>query len=249
MTISALLLARPVIRLQPSPRLSTRRSDYCSSTCRSAARSRTLPRRHGAHGRPHVGLGHRVCGWARLRLGDRCLAILGVERDLTCSCSDTSLAPWPSGARVPDVELNPKHDGHHGPAPSLLPVPAWLTTVHLLFHGMDRGHNSHYPGLFLAGFLFFLGFAKATAVFQSPHRSQGAAAGRLLPRRAGDSRGVARKAGGSPRCWPALERTRCFFSSTVLTAFNDNALDPTYLATLVPGFERAAGRSRSSRVR
>ena len=27
--------------------------------------------------------------------------------------------------------------------------------------------NSHYPALFLGGFLFFLGFARATAAYQS----------------------------------------------------------------------------------
>ena len=92
--------------------------------------------------------------------------------------------------------------------------------------------NSHYPALFVGGFLIFLGFAKATAAYQSRIELQGAAAGRLLPRRAGDSRRPARLV-DCARCWPALARTPLFFSSTVLTAFNDNALI-TYLATLVP---------------
>ena len=52
------------------------------------------------------------------------------------------------------------------PAGSLLPVPAWLTAVHLLFMAWTV-INSHYPALFLGGFLIFLGFAKATAVYQS----------------------------------------------------------------------------------
>ena len=47
------------------------------------------------------------------------------------------------------------------------PVPAWITTVHLLF--MARTVISkHYPELFIGGFLFFIGFTQAT----KPHQGK-----------------------------------------------------------------------------
>ena len=48
----------------------------------------------------------------------------------------------------------------------LLPVPAWLTVVHVAFMAWTV-LTSHYPALFLGGFLIFLGFARATAAYQS----------------------------------------------------------------------------------
>ena len=65
---------------------------------------------------------------------------------------------------MPDVE-RPEDERPHA-AGSLLPVPAWLTAVHLLFMAWTV-INSHYPALFIGGFLIFLGFAKATAAYQS----------------------------------------------------------------------------------
>ena len=55
-------------------------------------------------------------------------------------------------------------------------------------HGLDGRSTSHYPALFLGGFLFFLGFARATARVSEPRRAARAAARRLLPRRPGDPR-------------------------------------------------------------
>ena len=45
-------------------------------------------------------------------------------------------------------------------------MPAWLTVVHMLFMAWTV-FNAHYPALFVGGFLFFLGFARATARYQS----------------------------------------------------------------------------------
>jgi hypothetical protein len=45
-------------------------------------------------------------------------------------------------------------------------LPVWLTIVHMLFMAWTV-FNAHYPALFLGGFLFFLGLAKATAAYQS----------------------------------------------------------------------------------
>ena len=68
-------------------------------------------------------------------------------------------------APAADVEQpdDPREARVHG---ALLPVPAWLTAVHLAFMAWTV-FTSHYPALFLGGFLFFLGFAKATSPYQS----------------------------------------------------------------------------------
>src|SRR5262245_54489112 len=50
------------------------------------------------------------------------------------------------------------------PTDARLPVPAWIVAVHILFIAWTV-FNAHYPALFLGGFLFFLGFAKATAAY------------------------------------------------------------------------------------
>ena len=115
-------------------------------------------------------------------------------------------------------------------AETLLPVPAWLVAVHAAFIVWTVA-NAHYPVLFVAGFMFFLGFAKATANYQfrmelrTPLLVGFFLAGLVIH-------------GGLQEWWitPVLESLssgRLFIGATVLTAFNDNALI-TYLATLVP---------------
>jgi hypothetical protein len=94
--------------------------------------------------------------------------------------------------------------------------------------------NSHHPALFLGGFLFFLGFDRATAAystlsdFKTPLLVGFFLAGLVVH-------------GGLQGWWIApvltsLSDTGLFVAATVLTAFNDNALI-TYLATLVPDFD------------
>jgi hypothetical protein len=91
--------------------------------------------------------------------------------------------------------------------------------------------NAHYPALFLGGFLFFLGFDRATAAystlsdFRTPLLVGFFLAGLVVH-------------GGLQAWWIApvlatLSETPLFIGATILTAFNDNALI-TYLATLVP---------------
>ena len=65
---------------------------------------------------------------------------------------------------VPDVDQPEEPVG--GERCPALPVPAWLTVVHLLFMAWTV-LNAHYPVLFVGGFLFFLGFLQATAPYQS----------------------------------------------------------------------------------
>ncbi|MFN7915721.1 MAG: putative Na+/H+ antiporter [Vicinamibacterales bacterium] len=127
-----------------------------------------------------------------------------------------------------DVEL-PDEDVASG-TPSLLPVPAWLTVVHLLFLGFTVV-NAHYPALFLGGFMFFLGFTRATAAYQSQVSLR-------APLLVGFFLGGLVIHGGLQGWWIAptlasLSELPLFLGATLLTAVNDNALI-TYLATLVP---------------
>jgi hypothetical protein len=113
------------------------------------------------------------------------------------------------------------------------PIPVWLTAVHVIFV-VWTVINSHYPALFLGGFLFFLGFARATAAYQSridlraPLLVGFFLAGLVIH-------------GGLQAWWIApilssLSAQGLYFGATILTAFNDNALI-TYLATLVPSLD------------
>jgi predicted cation transporter len=91
--------------------------------------------------------------------------------------------------------------------------------------------NAHYPALFIGGFLFFLGFARATAAYQSRVELR-------TPLLVGFFLAGLVIHGGLQAWWIApvlrsLSETPLFLGATLLTAFNDNALI-TYLATLVP---------------
>ena len=112
------------------------------------------------------------------------------------------------------------------------PVPAWITLVHLLFLGFTVW-MAHYPALFVGGFLFYLAFAQATAHHQSKVEIK-------APLLVGFFLAGLVVHGGLQGWWiepllGSLGEIPLFAGSTILTAFNDNALI-TYLATLVPGF-------------
>jgi hypothetical protein len=131
-------------------------------------------------------------------------------------------------APVPDVDA-PEDDVVAG-TPALLPIPPWITFVHLVFMAWTVV-NSHYPALFLGGFLFFLGFVRATAAYQSRLDLK-------APLLVGFFLGGLVIHGGLQGWWIApvlasLSEVPLFVGATVLTALNDNALI-TYLATLVP---------------
>jgi hypothetical protein len=113
---------------------------------------------------------------------------------------------------------------------SLLPVPAWVVVAHLAFMTWTVA-TAHYSALFIGGFLFFLGFARATAAYQSRVELK-------TPLLVGLFLAGLVIHGGLQAWWispvlQSLSATPLFISSTLLTAFNDNALI-TYLATLVP---------------
>jgi hypothetical protein len=115
----------------------------------------------------------------------------------------------------------------------LLPIPWWVTAAYVLFIVWTVA-NAHYPALFLAGFLFFLGFDRATSAystlsdFKTPLLVGFFLAGLVIH-------------GGLQGWWigpvlSSLTELPLFVGSTLLTAFNDNALI-TYLATLVPNLD------------
>jgi Putative Na+/H+ antiporter len=112
----------------------------------------------------------------------------------------------------------------------LLPIPWWVTGVYLLFM-IWTVTTAHYPGLVLSGFLFFLGFDRATAAYSTLSDFR-------MPLLVGFFLAGLVVHGGLQAWWIApvlstLTETPLFIGAAFLTAFNDNALI-TYLATLVP---------------
>jgi hypothetical protein len=225
MTICALLLARQFYDLEPSPRLK-----YATLGLLFVNVSIGGTLTHFAA--PPVLMVARPWGWDTpfmfshfgwravvAVVGSTLIYFLIFRRELK------SLAARPA---APDVDQPETPDD--GTAPRLLPVPAWVTIVHVLFMAWTV-LNSHYPALFMGGFLFFLGFVRATAPFQSQVELK-------APLLVGFFLGGLVIHGGLQAWWIApvlasLSETPLFFGSTLLTAFNDNALI-TYLATLVP---------------
>ncbi len=115
----------------------------------------------------------------------------------------------------------------------LLPIPGWVTAVHVAFM-VWTVINAHHPAMFLGGFLFFLGFDRATAAYSSLSDFK-------TPLLVGCFLGGLVIHGGLQGWWigpvlSGLSETPLFIGSTLLTAFNDNALI-TYLATLVPDLD------------
>jgi len=114
-------------------------------------------------------------------------------------------------------------------------TPWWIIAVHLAFLGFVVA-QAHYPALFIGAFLFFLGFAQATSHYQSPIDLK-------PPLLVGFFLGGLVTHGGLQGWWigpvlRGLAEQPLFWSATLLTAFNDNALI-TYLATLVPDLDEA----------
>jgi hypothetical protein len=117
----------------------------------------------------------------------------------------------------------------------LPPTPWWIVAVHLGFLAFVVV-EAHYPALFIGAFLFFLGFAQATSHYQSPIDLK-------PPLLVGFFLGGLVTHGGLQGWWigptlRGLAEQPLFWSATLLTAFNDNALI-TYLATLVPDLDEA----------
>jgi hypothetical protein len=146
--------------------------------------------------------------------------LLIFKRELTSLASKTT-APDPFEPETPGEEP--------------VPLSAWITAVHIGFMAWTV-ITAHYPGLFVGGFLVFLGFAKATAPYQSRIELKG-------PLLVGFFLAGLVIHGGLQAWWigPVLARLSelpLFLAAIALTAFNDNAMI-TFLATLVPNLDEA----------
>jgi hypothetical protein len=230
MTISALLLSRQFFDLEPSARL---KYGTLGLLFVNVSIGGTLT--HFAA--PPVLMVARPWGWDTAfmltHFGWRAAAAIVVSTFAYLAFFRREFRALAAKPMVRDVE-QPDEDTVSTETP-LLPVPVWVTTVHVAFIAWTV-INSHYPGLFLGGFLFFLGFARATAVYQSQIALR-------TPLLVGFFLGGLVIHGGLQGWWIApvlssLSETPLFLGAMLLTAFNDNALI-TYLATLVPNFGQA----------
>ena len=228
MTICALLLARQFYDLKPGANLK-----YATLGLLFVNVSIGGTLTHFAA--PPVLMVARPWGWDTLfmltHFGWRAAAAVAISTVLYYLLFRAEFAALAARAPVEDID-QPDEDA---PGKGLLPVPGWVTVAHVLFIAWTV-FNSHYPVLFLGGFLFFLGFARATTVYQSRVELR-------TPLLVGFFLAGLVIHGGLQGWWIApvlasLAETPLFLGATFLTAFNDNALI-TYLATLVPNLADA----------
>jgi len=231
MTICALLLARQFYDLQPSARL---RYATLGLLFVNVSIGGTLT--HFAA--PPILMVARPWGWDTPYLmghfGWRAATALVVSDLLYFLVFRKEFRSLAQRQPAPDIE-QPEAEAVDGRPVGLLPVPHWLVLIHVLFMAWTV-FNAHYPALFIGGFLIFLGFAGATAAYQSridlkaPLLVGFFLAGLVIH-------------GGLQGWWIApvlasLSEEPLFLGATILTAFNDNALI-TYLSTLVPNLNES----------
>jgi hypothetical protein len=228
MTICALLLARQFYDLQPTNRLK-----YATLGLLFVNISIGGTLTHFAA--PPVLMVARTWGWDTAfmlgHFGVRAIVAILLSTALYFLFFKRELRALAARPSVADVEQPDEEAARE----RLLPVPAWITVVHLAFMGWTV-FTSHYPALFLGGFLFFLGFARATSMYQSRLELR-------TPLLVGFFLAGLVIHGGLQGWWIApvlgsLSETPLFVGATLLTAFNDNALI-TYLSTLVPNLSDA----------
>jgi len=222
MTICALLLTRQFYDLQPSTRLKY-------ATLGLLFVNISIGGTLTPFAAPPVLIVARLWGWDTLFMletfGWRALLAIALSTAAYYALFRQELRHLAERPAVSEVEL-PDEDATGA---ALLPVPRWVVAAHLGFMAWTV-FNAHYPALFLGGFLFFLGFAKATSPYQSRLELK-------TPLLVGFFLAGLVIHGGLQGWWiaPALSRlaeTPLFVGAAALTAINDNALI-TYLATLV----------------
>jgi hypothetical protein len=225
MTISALVLGRQFYDLQPNDRLK-----YATLGLLFVNVSIGGTLTHFAA--PPVLMVARPWGWDAAfmftHFGWRAVLAIGASTLVTFLLFRRELAGLAARGAVRDVE-QPDEDAV-GTGAELLPLPSWIILVHATFMAWTV-MNAHHPALFLGGFMFFLGFTRATASYQSRVDLK-------APLLVGFFLGGLVIHGGLQAWWIAptlghLAEFPLFVGSTILTAFNDNALI-TYLGTLVP---------------
>lgn len=224
MTICALLLARQFYDLNPSTRLK-----YATLGLLFVNVSIGGTLTHFAA--PPVLIVARHWEWDTAfmlaHFGWRVVLAIAISTGLYYAIFRRELTALGTKPAVADVE---KPDDAATSRWALLPVPSWVIATHVVFIAWSVA-TAHYPALFIGGFLFFLGFAKATSMYQSQVELRG-------PLLVGFFLGGLVIHGGLQGWWIApvlsgLSADPLFASAAILTAFNDNALI-TYLATLVP---------------
>ena len=233
MTISALLLIRQFFDLNPSPSL---RYGTLGLLFVNVSIGGTLT--HFAA--PPVLMVAREWNWDTpfmlSHFGWRAAAAIAASTAVYYGIYRREFAAMALRMPVPDQE-RAADEADAGQA--LLPIPTWVTLTHLGFMAWTVV-SAHYPALFLGGFLFFLGFARATAAYQSQLDIK-------TPMLVGFFLAGIVIHGGLQGWWigpvlASLSEDGLFWGATILTAFNDNALI-TKLATLVPdlgeGFKAA----------
>ncbi|HEY7446142.1 MAG TPA: putative Na+/H+ antiporter [Vicinamibacterales bacterium] len=226
MTICALLLARQFFDLQPSTRL---KYATLGVLFVNVSIGGTLTQ----FAAPPVLMVARPWGWdipfMVTNFGWRAVTAIVVSTAAYFILFRRELGSLAARAPVPEVEQ--PDDAAAGA--TLLPVPPWVVAIHVAFMAWTV-FTAHDPALFLGGFLFFLGFARATAPYQSLIELK-------TPLLVGFFLAGLVIHGGLQGWWiaPVLSRlpeSPLFLGATALTAVNDNALI-TYLATLVPNLD------------
>ncbi len=223
MTICALLLARQYFDLQPSTRLKYATLGLLfvnvsigGTLTHFAAPPVLMVARHWDWDTAFM-IGH--FGW-------RATAAIAVSTAVYYAVFRQEFRELAARRPEPDV-MQPDPDAANG---MMLPVPAWITMVHLGAMAWTVV-TAHYPALFLGGFLFYLGFTRATAPYQG-------ALDMRAPMLVGFFLAGLVIHGGLQAWWigpilGGLAATPLIAAAAILTSYNDNALN-TYLATLVP---------------
>jgi hypothetical protein len=223
MTIAALLLARQFYDLRPSARLK-----YATLGLLFVNVSIGGTLTHFAA--PPILMVSRPWGWDTpfmlTHVGWRAAVAIAVSTAVYHLVFRQEFRALATRAAVPDAFVRPPG----APGDGSLPIPWWVTVTYVLFIVWTVA-TAHYPALFLAGFLFFLGFDRATAAFSTLSDFK-------TPLLVGFFLAGLVVHGGLQAWWIApvissLSELPLFLGATFLTAFNDNALI-TYLATLVP---------------
>jgi hypothetical protein len=227
MTICALLLARQFYDRQPSTRL---KYATLGLLFVNVSIGGTLTQ----FAAPPVLMVARPWGWdipyMMVNFGWRAAVAIAASTAVYYLVFRGELQRLASNPPVEEIEL-PDED-----SAVLLPVPGWVVVVHVAFMAWTV-FTAHYPALFIGGFLFFLGFARATVPYQSRIELK-------TPLLVGFFLAGLVIHGGLQGWWiaPVLSRLSelpLFAGALALTAVNDNALI-TLLATLVPNLDEAS---------
>ena len=213
MTLTALLLKRALFRRECAQQIHVRHGRRAVRQCLDRRHAHALCRAARAHGRGALGLRSSVHAPDVRMEGSTCCG--SQCRPALRSYSAIICARFPTRRR----------------SLAKLKVPSWVAGVHIAFLAAVVAFN-HHPIVFLALFMFFLGFAEAYKRFQSPLiLREGLLVAFFLA-------GLV-VIGGQQKWWlqPLLvdmEPKTLFTGATLLTAITDNAA-LTYLGSLVEG--------------